>query len=60
MIKFFHVLKYGSLLGLMAMGISLYAQQKERIPVIVIMADQLRPDALGTFTPNINALKKMQ
>ena len=34
-----------------------YAQQKE-VPVIIIMADQLRQDAIGQYTPNINALKK--
>lgn len=33
------------------------AQQKE-IPVIIIMADQLRYDAIGKYTPHINALKK--
>ncbi|MBO9153474.1 sulfatase [Chitinophaga sp. GCM10012297] len=33
------------------------AQQKE-IPVVIIMADQLRYDAIGQYTPNINALKK--
>jgi choline-sulfatase len=36
----------------------LTAQKKELMPVIIIMADQLRTDALGTLTPNINALKK--
>ncbi|GEP97580.1 sulfatase family protein [Chitinophaga cymbidii] len=35
----------------------LHAQQKE-IPVIIIMADQLRYDAIGPYTPHINALKK--
>lgn len=34
------------------------AQKKELTPVIIIMADQLRFDALGAFTPNINSLKK--
>ena len=34
-----------------------YAQKKE-VPVIIIMADQLRQDAIGKYTPNINALKK--
>ena len=33
------------------------AQQKE-IPVVIIMADQLRYDAIGPYTPHINALKK--
>jgi len=33
------------------------AQNKELTPVIIIMADQLRADALGDFTPNINSLK---
>ena len=33
------------------------AQKNERIPVIIIMADQLRTDALGALTPNINALR---
>lgn len=28
------------------------------IPVIIIMADQLRYDAIGTYTPHINELKK--
>ncbi len=30
----------------------------KKVPVIIIMADQLRADALGRFTPNINALKE--
>lgn len=34
-----------------------FAQKKELAPVIIIMADQLRFDALGPFTPNINSLK---
>ncbi len=33
------------------------SQNKERVPVIIIMADQLRVDALGAITPNINSLK---
>ena len=33
------------------------AQKKELTPVIIIMADQLRFDVLGAFTPNINSLK---
>ncbi len=33
------------------------AQKKAKVPVIIIMADQLRTDALGEWTPNINALK---
>lgn len=33
------------------------AQKSEKIPVIIIMADQLRSDAIGVFTPNINNLK---
>lgn len=33
-------------------------QNKEKTPIIIIMADQLRFDALGALTPNINALKK--
>lgn len=36
-----------------------YGQQGEKpaaIPVVIIMADQLRHDALGKFTPNINQL----
>jgi arylsulfatase A-like enzyme len=35
-----------------------FAQKKEPTPVIVIMADQLRFDALGALTPNINSLKE--
>lgn len=35
-----------------------FAQKKELPPVIIIMADQLRTDALGPLTPNINALIK--
>lgn len=37
-----------------------YGQKKDpqNIPVIIIMADQLRYDAVGQFTPHINALKK--
>ncbi|HVZ26649.1 MAG TPA: sulfatase-like hydrolase/transferase [Sediminibacterium sp.] len=31
---------------------------QRQTPVIVIMADQLRTDALGAYTPNINALQK--
>jgi choline-sulfatase len=38
--------------------VSATAQTKEQIPVIIIMADQLRTDALGKLTPNINALQK--
>lgn len=38
--------------------INLYAQPKKTPPVIIIMADQLRADVLGPFTPNINALQK--
>ncbi|CAL1518702.1 sulfatase-like hydrolase/transferase [Chitinophaga sp. MM2321] len=34
-----------------------YTQRKD-VPVIIIMADQLRYDAIGKYTPNINALKK--
>lgn len=34
-----------------------WAQQK-KVPVIIIMADQLRYDAIGKYTPHINALKK--
>ncbi len=30
----------------------------KKIPVIIIMSDQLRYDALGKFTPNINSLKE--
>ncbi len=37
---------------------SISGQNKEQTPIIIIMADQLRFDALGTLTPNINALKK--
>ncbi|WP_340110675.1 sulfatase family protein [Maribellus mangrovi] len=34
-------------------------QNKEKnVPVIIIMADQLRYDAIGKFTPNINSLKE--
>ena len=33
-----------------------YAQQK-KVPVIIIMCDQLRYDAIGKFTPNIDQLK---
>ena len=33
------------------------SQNKEQVPVIIIMADQLRVDALGAITPNINSLK---
>lgn len=35
-----------------------FAQNRDKIPVIIIMADQLRTDALGPLTPNINALQK--
>ncbi|WP_119081105.1 sulfatase family protein [Chitinophaga alhagiae] len=45
-----------ALLQLLALH-SIKAQQKN-IPVIIIMADQLRYDALGAYTPHINALKK--
>lgn len=38
--------------------INICAQKKATPPVIVIMADQLRADVLGLFTPNINALQK--
>lgn len=46
------------LMGLPAMHFSsgLYAQQSAT-PVIIIMADQLRYDALGKYTPNISKLK---
>ncbi|MDP4285259.1 MAG: sulfatase-like hydrolase/transferase [Bacteroidota bacterium] len=33
-----------------------YAQQKE-VPVIIIISDQLRYDAIGKYTPNIDQLK---
>lgn len=33
------------------------AQKKEKVPVVIIMADQLRYDVLGDLTPNLNALK---
>ncbi len=33
------------------------AQKKERTPVVIIMADQLRADVLGNLTPNINSLQ---
>lgn len=33
------------------------ARQPAAIPVVIIMADQLRADVLGTFTPHINRLK---
>lgn len=36
-----------------------HVQNKEKnVPVIIIMADQLRYDAIGKFTPNINSLKE--
>ncbi|HEX5024819.1 MAG TPA: sulfatase-like hydrolase/transferase, partial [Agriterribacter sp.] len=38
-------------------GLSI-AQKKEGTPIVIIMADQLRTDALGVLTPNINSLKK--
>ncbi len=34
-----------------------YSQQKE-VPVIIIMCDQLRYDAVGAFTPNVDRLKR--
>jgi arylsulfatase A-like enzyme len=34
------------------------AQTEKPIPVVIIMADQLRTDALGAVTPHINALMK--
>ena len=37
---------------------SIVAQNKESTPIIIIMADQLRPDVLGKLTPNINSLKQ--
>lgn len=47
---------------LLCLFINGYSQQKrempEDIPVVIIMADQLRYDAIGKFTPNINELKK--
>ena len=43
--------------GLIWMNVSI-GQKNELVPVIIIMADQLRADALGELTPNINALKK--
>ncbi len=35
-----------------------FAQKSEKMPVVIIMADQLRTDVLGPLTPNINALQK--
>src|SRR5690606_41340232 len=53
-------MKYGSL-SFLLVGCLLFAarsagQQKERPPIIVIMADQLRADVIGEMTPNISAL----
>jgi arylsulfatase A-like enzyme len=45
------------LLSVLCVG-DVNAQSKEQVPVIIIMADQLRTDALGKLTPNINALQK--
>ncbi|MEZ4902102.1 MAG: sulfatase-like hydrolase/transferase [Spirosomataceae bacterium] len=39
-------------------GIMGYTQNNEKTPIIIIMADQLRFDALGMLTPHITALKK--
>jgi choline-sulfatase len=36
----------------------LQRQEPARVPVVIIMADQLRPDAIGRFTPSIDALAK--
>ncbi|HVT85636.1 MAG TPA: sulfatase-like hydrolase/transferase [Chitinophagaceae bacterium] len=41
---------------IMLLGNSSYSQQK-KVPVIIIMCDQLRYDAIGKFTPNIDQLK---
>ncbi len=51
-----HIIITISLLQLCALQ-GIRAQQKE-IPVVIIMADQLRYDAIGRYTPHINALKK--
>ncbi len=47
----------GIIIVLLCVNVSI-AQKKELVPIIIIMADQLRTDALGELTPNINALKK--
>ncbi len=35
-----------------------HPEPAQKVPVIIIMSDQLRTDALGTFTPNINSLEQ--
>lgn len=39
-------------------GAAAFPQERKPVPVVIIMADQLRADVLGPHTPNINALKK--
>ncbi len=48
----------GVLFFLLFIGLHSYAQKKQKVPVIIIMADQLRADVLGKLTPNINSLKE--
>jgi arylsulfatase A-like enzyme len=50
-------MKYALLSLFLLFQIPVFAQKNENSHVIVIMADQLRCDALGALTPNINALK---
>jgi choline-sulfatase len=42
--------------GMWIRGYAQRAAKPEVIPVVIIMADQLRHDALGEFTPNIDSL----
>lgn len=41
----------GSIMGILAIPFVVTAQEKSQVPVIVIMADQLRYDVLGERTP---------
>ncbi|HWC53880.1 MAG TPA: sulfatase-like hydrolase/transferase, partial [Chitinophagaceae bacterium] len=48
------LLVFGTII--MLLGHIGFSQQK-KVPVIIIMCDQLRYDAIGKFTPNIDQLK---